>query len=172
MSRVPADREVKLGLTSAKEYWAEIVLPAYAQFQAEPNRANAVNAAVTAWHVHEWIWHEQRPGGDTSETLPSFRKTLFDECHEMHWIRDVADASKHRKLGRSSPPGKRKDVQRVASEARLVGSLNSGPLNTMAMNEACLVRSPLAIMLTDGSTYGFGEVLSHVIDYWRTKYFP
>src|SRR5208337_846366 len=47
-----------------REFWAELVVPAYERFKAEPNRASAIDVSVHAWHVHEWIWHDQNPGQD------------------------------------------------------------------------------------------------------------
>jgi hypothetical protein len=56
---------VDFGFASAREFWAEVVVPACERFNLEPNRANAITASLHAWHVHDWIWHEQNPGVDT-----------------------------------------------------------------------------------------------------------
>jgi hypothetical protein len=72
----------------------------------------------------------------------------FSDCPELAWIRDVADAGKHCGLGRPT------------LEVREV--VNTWPLNT----------TPLTITLDDGRTHDFADVLSRVIEYWRTKHFP
>ena len=56
---------VDFGFTSAEQFWAEVVLPAYERFKAEASRANAIDASVHAWHVHYWIWHDQNRGEET-----------------------------------------------------------------------------------------------------------
>jgi hypothetical protein len=160
---------VDFGFMCAREFWVEVVLSSYEQFRAEPNRANAITASGHAWHVHEWIWHEQHPGDETrdNDDYKNFRTRLFDDCPELAWIRDVADAGKHRGLGR------RAEVQRVVSGSRFVSGIGTVALNTVTFNDSPRVTTPLAITLTDGSTHGFAEVLSRIIiDYWRAKYFP
>src|SRR5580704_15158446 len=136
--------------TSAREFWDEVVLPAYESFKANPSRGNAIIASLLAWHIQDWIWHEKHPGGDTrsSASYTQFQGKLFYDCPELPWVRDVADAGKHRGLGRSTLKVK---------ELR-----NTWPRNA----------TPLTIKLNDGSEHDFSDALSCVIEYWRTEYFP
>jgi hypothetical protein len=46
---------VDVGYSSAQEYWHEVVLGAYRRFTELPNRANAIEAALAAWHLHDWV---------------------------------------------------------------------------------------------------------------------
>jgi hypothetical protein len=141
---------VDFGFTSAKEFWDEVVLPAYECFKTEPSRGKAIIASFAAWHIHDWRWHDQHPGEDTrnSKGYTRFQEKLFDECPELMWIRDVADAGKHRGLGRSTL-----EVRQVR---------NNWPLNS----------TPLTITLNDGTQRDFTDVLSCVIEYWRKRHFP
>jgi hypothetical protein len=140
---------VDFGFTSAREYWDEVALPAYEFFRANPGRGNAIIASFPAWHIHDWIWHEKHPGEDTSHNKDyiRFKDKLLDDCPELSWICDVANAGKHRGLGRSTPK-----VREVKS---------NWPLNT----------TPLTIVLNDGTEDDFGDVLCRIIEYWRTEYF-
>ena len=151
-NRGKAVRYVNFGFSSAaaKEYWAEVLLPAYERFNAEPSRGNAIMASLPAWHIHEWIWHQQHPGADTrnSKDYTQFHDALLNDCPELAWIRDVADAGKHCGLGRPT--------------LEVCEAVNTWPLNT----------TPLTITLDDGRTHDFADVLSRVIEYWRTKHFP
>jgi hypothetical protein len=159
---------VDFGFTSAREFWEELVIPAYERFTTQPNRANAITASGHAWHVHEWIWHDEHPGDDTRNSIAykTFQTTLIAQCPELAWIRDVADAGKHRGLGRPA------EVRRVASGTRLVGGpLASMPLGAAPLGGGIVETTPLCITLTDSSTHGFVEVLSRVMNYWRAIYF-
>jgi hypothetical protein len=144
-------------------------VPAYEDFKAQPNRANAINASIYAWQVHDWLWHEQHRGEDTRSN-PSYRKferDLMDACPELAWIRDVADAGKHRGLGRPNA-----EVSRVRTGMRLIGGpLGSMPLGAAPLGSGILETTPLSITLTDGSVHDFAAVLLRVIDYWRTTHF-
>jgi hypothetical protein len=156
---------IDFGYTSARQYWVENVMPAYDKFQAQPNGATAIDASIPAWHVHDWIWHEQHPGEDTQHNpgYKKFQKDLINDCSELAWIRDVADAGKHRGLGR-----KNAEVRRVATQTRMIRR-TGGPNQVV---RRIIWVTPLTVTLSDGSTLGFADVLSRVIDYRRTKHFP
>jgi hypothetical protein len=142
---------VDFGFTSAREYWDEVVLPAYERFQAEPSRGNAIPASLLAWHIQEWIWHDEHPGEDTrSKDYQPFQEKLFLDCPELQWIRDVADASKHRGLGRQKPKVEVREVK------------GTWPHNA----------TPFTMRLDDGTRHDFADVLQRVIEFWRAKYFP
>ena len=160
---------VDFGITSARQFWDENVVPAFERFEAQPNRANAIDASVPAWHVHEWIWHEQNPGADTRQNADyrRFQASLISACPELAWIRDVADAGKHRGLGRPA------EVQRVASGmVQIGGPIASAPIGAAPIAGSISIRMPLTITLIDGSELEFGAVLSRVLDYWRARHFP
>jgi hypothetical protein len=151
ISRGKTVQYVDFGFTSAREYWAEVVLPAYECFKSDPCRGKAIIASFPAWHIQDWIWHERHPGEDTrnsNKDYTQFQENLFNDCLELTWIRDVADAGKHRGLGRSTL-----EVREVR---------RTFPLNT----------TPLNIKLYNGTEHDFADVLSRVIEYWGTKYFP
>jgi hypothetical protein len=165
---MPDTLYIDFGFRSAREFWAELVVPAYERFKAEPIRANAISASVHAWHVQDWIWHDQHPREDTRRN-PKYKKyqdDLAKDCPQLALIRDVADAGKHCGLGRQTV-----EVKQVASKTRFVGPFNTAQFNTMPFNHMYSVRTPLVITLTDGSVHGFAEVLSRVIDYWRAHHF-
>jgi len=143
---------VDFGFTSAQEFWDEVVLPAYECFKAEPSRGKAIMACFPAWHIQDWIWHDQHPGEDTrnSKDYQPFQEKLFLDCPELQWIRDVADAGKHRGLGRQKP------------KVEVRGVKGTWPRNA----------TPLTMTLDDGTQHDFADVFERVIEFWRAKYFP
>lgn len=143
---------VDFGFSSAREFWDEVVLPAYECFKAEPSRGRAIIASFPAWHIQDWIWHDQHPGEDTrnSKDYQPFQEQLFLDCPDLQWIRDVADAGKHRGLGRQKPKVEVREVKGM------------WPRNT----------TPLTMTLDDGTQHDFADVLERVIEFWRAKYFP
>ena len=141
------------------------MLPAYERFKATPNRQSAIEASILAWHVHEWIWHQQHPGEESIQAFRKFQAEMIEKCSALAWVRDVADASKHRGLSRP------KKVQRVERKVRVVGPLNTYALNTMPLNSMRSIAT-LSIVLNDGTSHRFAEALSQVINYWRDNFFP
>ncbi|MGC1305121.1 MAG: hypothetical protein WA840_22360 [Caulobacteraceae bacterium] len=144
-------RYVDFGFTTVREYWAEVAEPAYQRFLNDETRGNAIAACLALWPLHDWLWHEQNPGEDTrkrKKDYDQFRQQFFNNCPELAWLRDVADAGKHRGLGRS-------DVQ-VREVAK------TWPRNTL----------PLKIMLDDGSEHNITDVLRRIVEYFRKTHFP
>ena len=81
---------VDLGFASAHHLWREVALPAYERFTAAPSGGTALEAAFHAWHIHEWLWHDDQLSRKTSETLLVYRQNLIDECPELAWVQDIA----------------------------------------------------------------------------------
>jgi hypothetical protein len=146
-------RYVEFGMSSARQYWVDVGLPAYECFLASPTPAAAITASWPAWHVHEWLWHERHPGVDHHghPDYLTFRDCLIDQCEELDWVRDIADASKHRGLGRQ---GEVAGVRRQIVIKRLAGRSFGG--------RAAMASVPggLAIELTDGSEHLVSAVLA------------
>jgi hypothetical protein len=88
-------------------------------------------------------------GALSRKDYDQFRQQFFSNCPELAWVRDVADAGKHRGLGRS-------DVQ-VREVAR-----TWSPSNTL----------PLQIILDDGSAHNIADVLRRIAEYFRKTHFP
>jgi hypothetical protein len=140
---------VDFGFSSAREYWTEVAEPAHHRFVKDKTRGNAIAAFLLLWPLHDWLWHEQHPGEDTrnSRDYEQFRQQLFGNCPELAWLRDVADAGKHRGLGRSNI-----QVREVAK---------TWPSNTQ----------PLKIVLDDGSEHNIADVLLRIVEYFRKTHF-
>lgn len=59
----------------------------------------AFNAAVTAWHLTDWVFEDMTPTqraqhGTTS--LKGFQNYVRQQCRSIHLCRQIATASKHR----------------------------------------------------------------------------
>ncbi len=92
MARNAPLKFIDLGLKSAKEFWRKIVLEDYQQFRKAPNARTAMASAGSCWHLHDWVWHELKPTMDKAD----FQNGIIKDCPQLGWVRDVADASKHR----------------------------------------------------------------------------
>lgn len=146
---------VDLDLNSVTEFWDTLVCPAVQTFSAAPSSFTAFIAAQEVWHLHDWLWHQQRPGVPSEGTAwVAYRNELIANCPELGWLRDVTDASKHRGLSR----------QPEIIEAK--PHMRGGTLMTLGAG-----RGPhmvFTLVLADGSHLDLAEVLRVAIDYWRT----
>jgi hypothetical protein len=92
---------IDMGLNSVEAYWNGLVVPNVRAYQTEPSPPSLFNAAQSVWHLHDWIWHDRNPGKDSSGPgFRAYRSDLLSACPELGWLRDIADAGKHRGLGR------------------------------------------------------------------------
>ena len=80
----------------------------------------AFNAAVTAWHITDWLWEsraetrallKKRFGFEFNEWsnkglskgLNNFKDTVAKECRTLHICREIANGSKHMRRRNSDP---------------------------------------------------------------------
>jgi hypothetical protein len=160
-------RYIDFGYTTAEQYWCEVAWPAYERFKTAPNRRHAIEASLPAWHILDWIWHEEHHGQDTSgDAFNEFRKNILDACPQLGWIRDVAEAGKHRGLGRQRPAIQ---VQKVSSRRRFSGAISGAPIGALSISGNGLGR--LMIVLDGDVTHDFSDVLSCVVGYWQENWF-
>lgn len=62
---------------------------------AENAKDHGINAAVTAWHLPEWIVRNQRPNDDVNQ----YRNTLISAKSDYALMHDIATQVKHFKVG-------------------------------------------------------------------------
>jgi hypothetical protein len=157
---------IELGYTTAEQYWREVAWPAYERFKLAPSRQAAIEASMPAWHIHEWIWHEKNPGEDThgNKKFRKFQKRILTDCPQLSWIRDVADASKHRGLGRQPL-----EIKRMSLRRRFSGAISGAPIGALPISGNGLGK--LAIVLNGGSTHDLSDVLACVVGYWQGNWF-
>lgn len=162
MARNRSVRYVDLGYSSAREWWDEVGLPAHRRFVDEGSRQTAVDACMHAWHVHEWHWHEMNPGSDTrgNADFTKFQHELVTACPELEWVRDFADASKHRGLGR---PGTVTAVHNKRPVSILLGLRDASGRSLMSPAR------PVTLELTDETTVPLSEVLETVVSFWNER---
>lgn len=152
---------VDLGFTSARQFWIEVALPAYERFTTAPSGRTAIEAATHAWHIHEWLWHEMS-GPKTNSELVNYCKKIIGECPELAWVRDIAEAGKHRRLKRPSVT-----VTRAAQMPNPV-TFNGEPLTFNG--EPITLGTALKIKLKDMSVHDVGAVLAKAVMFWEGKF--
>jgi hypothetical protein len=113
-----AVRYIDFGLSSARDFWEEVVLPTFDDFDQNPRPRTAIVAAAMAWHIHNWIWHENHPGTETkgSQDYKNFVDGLVAGCQELGWLRDVGDGGSivgsAARRSKSSKPSREQTLRR------------------------------------------------------------
>jgi hypothetical protein len=147
---------IDINLNSVEDYWAQLVVPDVKEFRATPSPSTVFHAAHSAWHLHDWVWHDRNPGQDSHGlAFNSYRSKLLTACPELGWLRDIADAGKHRGLGRLP------EVK--GAEPHWVGG---GTLLLLGVGNGGVLK--FFLVLNDGSKQDFDAVLRTAIEFWRT----
>lgn len=147
---------IDIKLNSVQEYWGELVAPNVKAFRGEPSPRSLFNAAHSVWHLHDWVWHDRNPGQDSrGAAFDAYRQHLLTACPELGWLRDIADAGKHRGLGR-------KPIVAGADPREIHEASLPLLLNTVA-------RMAFFLMLNDGTQQDARSVLRAATEFWRAE---
>jgi hypothetical protein len=147
---------VDINLNSVEAYWGELVVPNAKQFQTDPSSRTLFNAATSVWHLHDWVWHDRNPGQDShGSAFNSYRANLLVACPELGWLRDIADAGKHRGLGRL-PEVKGAEPQFVLNTLMVAAGAPSHDQKYF-------------LILNDGSKVAVDEILREAIEFWLSE---
>lgn len=159
---MPSNRGVKyidFGLNSLDKYWGKLVVPNVQAFRATPSSVSVFNAALSLWQLHDWVWHDRNPGQNSGgPTFNVYRNGLLRACPELGWLRDIADAGKHRGLGRLP--------QVQGAHPHVVGGVDNLLLLGVSGGGG---RLTFFLVLNDDSKHEMGAVLNTVIGFWRTE---
>jgi hypothetical protein len=157
---MPSDQGVTyidFGLNSVAEYWDRLIVPSVRTFLQEPSARAAFDASLSLWHLHDWGWHERHSGEDNhGSRFDAYRRWLLTSCPELGWLRDVADAGKHRGLGHEHVV--------AAAEPHSV----SGPGPTF-MGVSVSGRVAYFLVMNDGSHRELAAVLPAAVEFWRME---
>jgi hypothetical protein len=155
---MPSVTYVDIGLNSIDDYWNELAVPSVREFYANPSARSAFQAANALWHLHDWVWHELNPGQDSSgPEFIAYRNGLIAACPELAWLRDIADAGKHRGLGRSSVEVKEAVPGLMPGHSMTMTGVGGG------------IRPVFTLTLNNESKQDVGATLKKAVDYWQTE---
>jgi hypothetical protein len=144
---------VDIGLNSVEEYWDHVVVPSVKVFHDKPSPGSAFGAALSLWHVCDWVWHELNPGQQgRGKKFKRFRSRFVKACPELGWLGDIADTGKHRGLDH---PTTVQDAKR--------GLL---PRSGMTVGGRGGFNEIVTLTIDDGSKPDFGGALQKAVVFW------
>ena len=131
-------------------------MPSVEAFRSVASTSSVFQAALSVWHLHDWVWHERNPGRDSrGSAFNVYRSELLAACPELGWLRDVADAGKRRGSGRLPEVQGAQPQMRGGSGLMLVG---------VGGGATCV----FFLVLNDGSKQNVDAVLRAAIEFWCT----
>jgi hypothetical protein len=155
---------VDIGIGSSYDFFFEIAWPNYRDFGRNPSPITAVNASWPFWHLHEWYFWERHPTASDTDRRKFVNQVLMNDCPELGWLRDIAEAGKHFRLSRKSPP-----VRVRAISTREFG----GPIGSAPIGSTPIAGSMMELLIdVGGATHDLPRVIGAVFEYWLGKILP
>ena len=168
-------REKTFGLESCRDLlnkleWEEKRLKDTDEQDVEGLMYNAFNAAVTAWHIGDWVWGDMSPEqrkalqGDWGVTLDKqgiFQTALRDKAPALNICREIATASKHVKVTQYPDHTIDANVSAKASNVTVDGetvTVNGSPVTTTVW--------VIEVFVSD-QPVPFQKVLEEAISFWH-----
>lgn len=122
----------------------------YAEFMKDTFSSRvAINCAMTAWHLTEWVYHESFTG---TYSKNAFQTKLKAVCPSLQIMNDIADGTKHWVLSRTH------EIDRTG--------VHDGDFDPADFNDDFDV-SRLIITKKDGTVLDFIDELENVMTFWR-----
>ena len=84
-----------------KLYWEIVRLQQATPQDVIDMKCFAFNAAVTAWHLTDWVFSDMTPAQRNHHhvrSLAEFQNLARNQCRALHLCRQIATASKHRRV--------------------------------------------------------------------------
>jgi hypothetical protein len=157
---------VDLGIASAFDFFREAAWPNHVAFGRQPSTIAALNAAWAYWHLHEWHFWDHHPftlnRQVANRLLEESRRHTCNECPELAWLRDMAEAWKHRQLHQ---PGVR---VRSISNHTMGGPIGTAPIATTPIGGSVTK----IVVDVEGDTHDLEAVFQAALLYWLGTLLP
>ena len=154
-----ADNRLSFRITSPADFLAKLKLERESLESDLTSSRHAINAAMTAWHLLEWVWGGAIQDdnatrlrlGAASKDFPTFRQFVLDKCPAMETMRCIGEGSKH--FGGTAGTG-------VIETREHGGAFSSGFSKAFDI-------SRLEVQKSDRTTAYFDLELDAVIQFWE-----
>lgn len=176
---VRAGKPATYGLENSRDVlkkleWEQSGLKAASKQDPKELFFRAFNAAVTAWHLADWVWKDMTQNqrqqletewetklGIDDDGVGNFRHALRQKSREIAICREIATASKHVEVTRN--PDKTIDTVASARTSKVFDSDG----NPVRAGEGFVVVPAWKLKVLDGDERrDFIEIIDLVIEFW------
>jgi hypothetical protein len=147
-------------------FFFEVAWPNYREVGRNPSPMSALNAAWPFWHLHEWYFWEHYPSASNHALRRYVDQVLLQECPELGWLRDIAEAGKHFKLNRANPPVR---VRAISTREEFSGAIGCAPIGVVPIGVGS---GPELFVDVAGTTHKLQHAMGAAFGYWLSKVLP
>jgi|SRR5680860_393645 len=137
-------------LKTPKDFYNKLIED-YEDYKTSDNSSRiALNCAMTAWHLSEWIYHEFNMKRKYPK-MKDYQGHVKRICPSLQIMHDIANGSKHYKLERHNP--------KTQHTEKKTGTFD----NTF---DFTFDRTMLKVVMQDGNALIFDHEIDKTIIYW------
>jgi hypothetical protein len=129
----PGETRMPTGaLTGARDYFAEVLTPNNVTFfNGASTFQNAINLATSLYHFHEWLYSDfhaelEKELGASFGSKGALWQAVEGKDARFGYIRDVANASKHVRIGGPGKPSPSTGMTHIANTVIVVAAYGQG----------------------------------------------
>jgi hypothetical protein len=140
-------------IKTSKNFYEKLLIDHDEFSKDKTSSRNALNCAMTAWHLTEWVYNEfNQILNSQFSSLSLFQQDLKHKCPALQIMHDLANGTKHYHLTKHRP---------IVSKTNLhAGSFDSSFDRSFDI-------STLEIELKDGSKIYFEDEIETAIIFWK-----
>ncbi len=113
----------------------------------------AINCAMTAWHLVDWIYHEYADKSRYS-SIGKYQAEMKSKCPSLQIMQDITNGSKHLL------------ITKYPSKVRKT-NLHKGAFQNDAFQNNAFDTTMFEIEMQDGTKLKFEDEIEKVIDFWK-----
>jgi hypothetical protein len=157
---------VDLGIGSPYDFFFGVAAPNHREFERDPSSLlSALNAASSLWHTHEWYFWEHHRSASEADRAAYIHDELLRDCPELGWLRDIAEAGKHRRLNRR----KIVKVRAISRREEFSGTFGDAPFGTVPFGSGSRVELVVDVA---GASHPLKRAMGAAFRYWLGKVLP
>ena len=96
-------KKLSFDITTPHQFFDKLIVEQKSVEANLTSARHAINAAMTAWHLLEWVWGDAVKGnnnvrkklGEPSKNIDAFRNFVLKQCPEMETMQCICEGSKH-----------------------------------------------------------------------------
>ena len=117
----------------------------------------AINYAMTAWHIIDWLYNEEKESSSSHIKFDKFREDIVEDCKSLLIMGDIANGTKHAVVTRYKPVIQNSKVKPGLFEQGLFA-------------EGLFEGDKLIIELDNGEVVPFESIVIETMNFWK-KFF-
>ncbi len=159
MSNDNDPKQLRFGIINAYNYWIEIILPNWINFQNAPTPRTAFNLANSLWSVMDWIKYD--PAHEMQHLKKEEIRKLFQEkCPALCIVHDLGTHGKHYTV--SAPRGTATVGANDLTGAIICFNTPFGPVSEQTAN--------FTVVLEEDAQIPLNQVFLEAMNFWHVYF--